>query len=195
MVIPAGIYVQGTIDHVVRPGRVKGRAEVGMHFTSMIFPNGAVVTVPGAVDSLPGSSGARIKDAEGTIQQEGTKGRDLGTIAQTAATGAEVGTIAGAASRHLGAGLGVGGAAGALVGTAITLFTRGNDVVIESGASIEMVLQHPLELQQSQLAGMDTARNEQPWIPVQPQQTQLPKPKRTRPQICPIGIGCGPMVQ
>lgn len=194
MVIPAGIYVQGTIDRVVRPGRVKGRAEVGMHFTSMIFPNGAVITVPGTVDSLPGSNGARIKDAEGTIQQEGTKGHDLGTIAQTAATGAEVGTIAGAASGHLGAGLGMGSAAGALIGTAITLFTRGSDVMIESGSSIEMVLQRPLELQQSQLAGMDTARNEL-WIPVQSQQTQLPKPKRTHPQICPIGIGCGPMAK
>lgn len=29
VIAPAGIYVQGAIDHVVRPGRMKGRAEVG----------------------------------------------------------------------------------------------------------------------------------------------------------------------
>src|SRR5215510_7142566 len=39
VVIPAGVYVQGVIDQVTRPGRIKGRAAVRMHFTSMIFPN------------------------------------------------------------------------------------------------------------------------------------------------------------
>jgi type IV secretion system protein VirB10 len=192
VVIPAGIYVQGTIDHVVRPGRVKGRAEVGMHFTSMIFPNGSVVTVPGAVDGLPGSGGPRIKDAEGTIQQAGTKGRDAGRIAQTAATGAEVGTIAGAASGNIGSGLGIGTGAGLVGGLLTTLFTRGDDVVIESGTTIEMVLQRPLELQQSQLAGLDTVHNDQQWMPVPQTASQLPKPKRARPQFCPGGIGCFP---
>ena len=38
IVIPAGTYVQGRISHVQRPGHVKGRAELLMHFTSMIYP-------------------------------------------------------------------------------------------------------------------------------------------------------------
>src|SRR5689334_13273078 len=33
VVIPAGTYVQGRISDVRRPGRVKGRAELLMHFT------------------------------------------------------------------------------------------------------------------------------------------------------------------
>jgi type IV secretion system protein VirB10 len=192
-VIPAGIYVQGTIDHVVRPGRVKGRAEVGMHFTNMIFPNGAVVTVPGTVDGLPGSGGPKVKDPEGTIQQAGTKGRDIGQIAQTAATGAEVGAIAGAAAGHVGTGLGIGSGAGVVAGVLTTLFTRGDDVVIEPGTSIEMVLQHPLELQQSQLAGLDTVHTDQAWTPLPQPQNQLQKPKHARPLFCPDGLGCAPM--
>jgi len=192
VVIPAGIYVQGTIDRVVRPGRIKGRAEVGMHFTSMIFPNGAVISVPGAVDGLPGSGGPKIKDAEGTIQQAGNKGRDIGTIAQTAATGAEIGTIAGAATGHVGEGLGIGSGAGAVAGILTTLFTRGDDVIIETGTSIEMVLQRPLELQQSQLAGLDTTYNNSPWIPVIEVKGELQKPKRARPLFCPDGLGCAP---
>ncbi len=193
VVVPAGIYVQGTIDHVVRPGRVKGRAEVAMHFTSMIFPNGAVVTVPGTVDGLPGSDGPKIKDGEGTIQQAGSKGSDLGQIARTAATGAGIGTIAGAATGHVGEGLGVGSGAGLVVGVLTTLLTRGNDIVIEPGTSIEMVLQRPLELQQSQLAGLDAVHNtEQAWLPVPQSQNQLQKPKRGRPLFCPDGLGCAP---
>src|SRR6516165_5560708 len=40
IVIPPGTFVQGEIRRVQRPGRVKGRAELQMSFSSMIFPNG-----------------------------------------------------------------------------------------------------------------------------------------------------------
>src|ERR1700751_2757675 len=40
IVIPAGTYIQGKSSRVQRPGRIKGRAELLMHFTSMIYPNG-----------------------------------------------------------------------------------------------------------------------------------------------------------
>ena len=36
VLIPAGTYVQGRISHVQRAGRIKGRAEVLMHFTTLI---------------------------------------------------------------------------------------------------------------------------------------------------------------
>ena len=57
VLIPSGVYVQGVVDKVERPGRVKGRAKLLMHFTTMIFPNGQVVGIPGAVNNLPGSDG------------------------------------------------------------------------------------------------------------------------------------------
>ena len=63
--IPVGVYVQGVVDRVVRPGRVKGRAQLDLHFTTMIFPNGSVVEVPGVLNSLPGSDGAKVKGKSG----------------------------------------------------------------------------------------------------------------------------------
>src|ERR1700684_2079620 len=45
VMIPVGVYVQGVVDHVVRPGRVKGRAQIDLHFITMIFPNGLVADV------------------------------------------------------------------------------------------------------------------------------------------------------
>ena len=53
VMIPTGVYVQGMVDRVQRGGRVKGKAQLDMHFTSMIFPNGTVVEIPGVVDSMP----------------------------------------------------------------------------------------------------------------------------------------------
>jgi hypothetical protein len=62
VMIPAGVYVQGIVDRVVRAGRVKGRAQLDMHLTSMIFPNGTVIEIPGMVDSLPGAKKQTVKN-------------------------------------------------------------------------------------------------------------------------------------
>jgi len=73
------------VDRVARAGRVKGRAQLDMHFTSIIFPNGSVVEIPGMVNSLPGASKQSVKDdGEGTIEQSGDKGRNAGKTAEIA---------------------------------------------------------------------------------------------------------------
>src|SRR6201996_3607679 len=55
VMIPTGVYVQGVVDRVERAGHVKGKAQLDMHFTSIIFPNGSVVEIPGLVESVPGA--------------------------------------------------------------------------------------------------------------------------------------------
>ncbi len=54
VLIPAGTFVQGRISHIQRGGRIKGRAEVLMHFTTLIYPSGYTVLLPGAVENAPG---------------------------------------------------------------------------------------------------------------------------------------------
>ena len=95
VMIPNGVYVQGVVDRVQRGGRIKGKAQLDMHFTSIIFPNGSVVEIPGVVDSVPGTKNQTVKDnGEGTIEQNGDKGRNAGRAAEIALpTGAGVGTI------------------------------------------------------------------------------------------------------
>src|SRR6266478_4097894 len=61
MVIPEGTYVQGEITNVQRAGRVKGRAEVMMHFSTLIFPNRYPVSMQGAVDAVPGARSDDLK--------------------------------------------------------------------------------------------------------------------------------------
>lgn len=187
--IPAGVYVQGVIDRVQRAGRVKGRAEVGMHFTTMIFPNGSVVSIPGVLNSVPGANDAKVRDNEGDVQQAGSKGKDAGTIARGAEAGAGVGSIGGAVGGSPLAGAGYGALAGGAAGLIYTLLTRGNDVNLEQGQTVEMVLQRPLTLEPANLAAATTVPA--PGTQMVPS-AQRPMKKPDRQQLmCPMGgLGC-----
>jgi type IV secretion system protein VirB10 len=191
VMIPSGVYVQGVVDRVARAGRVKGRAQLDMHFTSIIFSNGTVVEIPGIVNSLPGAKKQSVKDdGEGTIEQAGEKGRKAGDTAKIAIpAGGTIGSIAGIGSGHTLAGGLAGLAAGAAAVGLVSLFTRGADVNIESGAQVEMVLQRPLLLEEENLVG-----NAPGAAPALVPSSNQPKPlaKPNRPQIlCPMGgLGC-----
>jgi hypothetical protein len=139
-VIPAGTFVKGKIAQVKRAGRIKGRAEILFNFTTMIFPNGYTIDLPGALENAPGSRNSTVSDKEGTVKADGQKGKDVGTVAKTGATGAVVGAVA----TGTGKGAGIGGLAGAAVGLGQVLFTRGQDVRIDQNTALEMVLERPL---------------------------------------------------
>jgi len=139
MAVPPGTYVQGEITEVKRPGHVKGRAELRFRFTTLIFPSGYTVSLPGAVENVPGMESSTMKDKEGTIEANGTKGRDVATAAGTAATGAVLG-----AAIDGGKGAGIGAAAGGATGLLIALLTRGNDVRLDTGTAVEMTFERSL---------------------------------------------------
>jgi type IV secretion system protein VirB10 len=147
IVIPAGTYVQGRITEVRRAGRVKGKAEILMHFTTLVFPTGYTALLPGAVDNVPGAENTHMKGDEGKVEQDSTKGKDAGTIASTAGSGAVIGALATQSIK----GAGIGGLAGAAAGLGYALLTRGPDVNMPVGTSIQMILQRPLELQETKL--------------------------------------------
>ena len=188
VMIPSGVYVQGVVDRVVRAGHVSGRSQLDMHFTSIIFPNGTVVEIPGIVNSLPGASKQKVKsDGEGTIEQEKDKGRNAAKTAEIAIpTGGTVGSISGIDSGHpLAGGLAGIGAGLATVGL-VTLFTRGADVNIESGSQVEMVLQRPLILVEANLSATAGAS----LVPSENQPKPLEKPGKPV-VLCPAGgLGC-----
>jgi type IV secretion system protein VirB10 len=191
VLIPAGVYVQGIIDRVQRAGHVKGKAQLDMHFTSLIFPNGSVVEIPGVVNSVPGAKHQSVAaDNEGTISQDSDKGRNAATAAEIVLpTSTTIGAIGGLGSGHPVAG-GLAGAAGGLAAIGIaTLFTRGADMNLEAGTQVEMVLQRPLQLEEENLAGMTEPGTAPALVPAPNQ----PKPITDhRPRVfCPPGsLGC-----
>lgn len=147
ILIPAGTYVQGKISHIQRGGHVKGRAELLIHFTSLIYPSGYTVMLPGAVENVPGAEHATTKGSEGKIQQDSATGKKLETVAKTAGTGAAIGGVGTGTWK----GAGIGGGIGAGVGAAIGLLSRGDDVRLEPGTSVEMVIQRDIPLDASRL--------------------------------------------
>ena len=182
VMIPAGVFVQGYVDGLSRGSRVKGRAELMMHFVSMAFPNGVVIALPGAVDKVPSTKGAEVTDKEGLIKAESTKGEDAKTIGTTALTGAGVGGLVGYASDTPGLGTGIGAGVGAAAGVLAVMMKHGQDIVFPEGSSVIMVMQRPLQVQEQQLAGMGnlTGYDGPEMTPVNAEQLPLPKPK---PQI------------
>jgi len=145
IVIPPGTFVQGEVRRIQRPGRVKGRAELQVNFTSMIFPNGYTLVLPGTVQGTPGSPGtAGVKDKEGTIEGDSSKGKDVGTIVGTAIPGAGIGAIAGGSKAA-----GIGALSGGALGLATVLLTRGPEIQLGVGDSIEMVLERSITLDQN----------------------------------------------
>lgn len=188
VMIPAGVYVQGVVDRVVRAGRGKGRSQLDMHFTSMIFPNGTVVEIPGLVNSLPGAHKQGVKDdGEGTIEQDPDRSRNMGKVAEVAIpTGGTVGSIGGLGTGHPIEGGVIGIGAGLAAMGFSSLFTRGADVNIESGTQVEMVLQRPLVLEEENLAGVNSPGMAPALVPAANQPKPLQKPIHAR-VLCPLG--------
>jgi hypothetical protein len=143
VIVPAGSYIQGRISRVERAGHGNGRAEILMHFTSIIFPSGYTVMLPGSVQNTPGADSSSVKDQEGTIQQDSDTGKKVEDAARDGAYGGAVGGIGGGVGGGFsGARLGAG--AGAAVGIAYALLKRGSDVKLDVGTSIEMEIQRPI---------------------------------------------------
>jgi type IV secretory pathway VirB10-like protein len=146
VLIPAGTYVQGRISHIQQAGRVKGRAEVLMHFTTLIYPSGYTVLLPGALENAPGVDKTKVTGDEGTIRADGKTAEKVGTVAGTAASGTVIGAATGGGTGAL-VGAGIGGA----VGSAIALLTRGNDVKMDAGTTVEMVIQRDVPVDSSRV--------------------------------------------
>ena len=149
IVIPEGSYVTGTITQLKRPGRIKGRGEMYVRFDTLMLRNGVSRDFRGTVSATDGSQ-SEIAESEGTIQAEGTKGKDAATIAggavQGTTTGAIIGVSGSSSDRAQGAaiGAGIGAGIGATAGMIGVLLTRGNEVVLLRGTSLEMQLDRDL---------------------------------------------------
>ena len=125
-VIPAGAVVNGEVVDVDRPGRVQGRARLGLRFTS--------VTVAGERQD--------IRTNPVTFQGEQTKGEDATKIGAGAGIGAVIGGIVGG-----GDGAAKGAAIGGAAGTGAVLATRGSDVTLASGTDINTTLASAAEIE------------------------------------------------
>lgn len=138
IVIPAGSYVRGKVSEIHRPGKVKGKPELTLNFQTLMLPSGVNIPI---YTSLRGTGDAGKRKGEATVQGDGSKGQDAGTIERTGVEGAGIGAIATQSAK----GAGIGGVAGGAAGAAAVLLTRGKDLVLRPGTTLEIVLDRPIE--------------------------------------------------
>jgi Bacterial conjugation TrbI-like protein len=146
VLVPSGTYVQGKIAHVERAGHGKGRSELLMHFTTLIYPSGYTLMLPASVENTPGADDKGVKDKEGTIQQDKDTGKKLEESAKNGVYGTVGGATAGSLATGSLNGARVGAGVGAVTGVAWALLKRGPDVKLEVGTSIEMEIQRPIAI-------------------------------------------------
>jgi hypothetical protein len=124
-VLPSGTAVSGYVTEARRSGRVKGRARIGLRFTT--------VRVGGERYNMRSSSIAR--------EAPGTKKADAAKIGIGAGAGAVTGAIAGGKK-----GAAIGTAIGGGAGTGLVLATRGKEVALSRGTPVTVRLTAPLTI-------------------------------------------------
>jgi len=141
IVVPVDSYVQGVVTQSKRAGRVSGRAELALRIESLTLPSGKVVRVNPHLNSVDsGGTDQRVK--EGGVQQGSSKGEDAGTVAKTTGAGAAIGGLADRSWKGAGIGAGAGGA----VGLATVLLTRGREVDLTQGSTVDVVFERRVPL-------------------------------------------------
>lgn len=148
ILIPPGTYMQGRIAAIKPAGRMNHRAEVLMHFTTLIYPSGYTVVLPGSLENAPAVDKAQVKDKEGTITGDSGKGEKAATIAVPAASG---GALAGGLATGSRVGALAGAGVGAAAGVVAAMLMHGNEVRLTPGMTFEVVLQRDVAVDSARI--------------------------------------------
>jgi type IV secretion system protein VirB10 len=144
ILIPVGTHVQGVVAHAQRSGKVTGRAQLAIRIETLTLNSGQVFKFSPQLNSV--DSGGTTQKADGkenTVTQGSDVGRDAARVAILAGSGASIGGIA----DNSWSGAGIGAGIGAGVGMATTLFTRGKEVELRSGSTLDVVFSRPVPLE------------------------------------------------
>ena len=144
ILIPAGSYVQGVVSHTKRSGKVAGRAELGIRLESLTLPSGKVLKISPRLSSVDSNeTDQKVEPEENIVKQGSDYGRDAKRIAILAGSGAGIGGMADRSWQGAGIGAGAGGA----VGFATTLLTRGREVELRHGATLDVVFDRAIAVE------------------------------------------------
>ncbi|HTC36287.1 MAG TPA: hypothetical protein VK724_23105 [Bryobacteraceae bacterium] len=142
--VPAGSYVQGVVTESKQSGRVKGRAQLAIRLETLTLASGKVYKFSPHVSSVDsGETGQKVVGSENAIEQAPGKGQDAQRIAILAGSGAAIGGLADQSWKGAGIGAGVGSA----VGLATVLLTRGKEVELRQGSTLDVVFDRPVSLE------------------------------------------------
>ena len=144
IVVPVGSYVQGVVAEAKRSGRVAGRAQLAIRLETLTLGSGKVLKFSPHLSSVDaGDNGQKVVGKEGVIEQAPNHGEDAKQIAILAGSGGAIGGLADRSWKGAGIGAGVGSA----VGLATVLLTRGKEVELQQGATLDVVFDRPVTIE------------------------------------------------
>jgi hypothetical protein len=144
MLVPSGSYVQGVVSRAKRSGKVAGRAELAIRLESLTLPDGKMLRISPRLNSVDSNdTGQKVEPDENIIKQASDYGADARRIAILAGSGAGIGGVADRSWSAAGIGAGAGGA----VGFASTLLTRGKEVELRQGSTLDIVFDRALTVE------------------------------------------------
>lgn len=152
LVIPKGSNVAGSISRLLRPGRFKGKAVLNLLFQSITLPGREEVPIVATLIKV-GSEGNENIHSEGSIEGQSSKSGDAAKVIAPGLAGAGIGTLAGG-----GKGAGIGAGVGIAVGLATVFTSRGKDIEIPKGATLDISLDRPLTLSSKEANAPDRSR-------------------------------------
>jgi type IV secretion system protein VirB10 len=142
--VPAGSYVQGVVSESKPSGRVKGRAQLAIRLETLTLASGKVYKFSPHLSSVDsGDNGQKVVGSESAIEQSSSRLQDAERVAILAGSGAGIGGIADRSWKGAGIGAGVGSA----VGLATVLLTRGREVELRQGSTLDVVFDRPVSLE------------------------------------------------
>ena len=143
VLVPVDSYVQGIVIHTKRSGRVKGVAELGIRIETLTMSSGKVIKMTPKLASVDDEgTEQKVVGKESEVQQGTSHGTDAVRIAGTGAAGAAIGGLADRSWK----GAGIGAGAGSAVGLATVLLTRGREVELRQGSTIDVIFDRPVSI-------------------------------------------------
>jgi hypothetical protein len=151
IIIPKGSSIRGTVTQVVRPAHFKRHAVIGLRFDELILPNGTTRHLRATLSGFGSEGDDKFGPKEGKIEGGGSGSADGEKVLRTTIPGAEIGTIVGAEKGNWAEGLGIGSAIGAAAGVGWILATRGKELVLPHGTSLELQLLQPVNFDREEV--------------------------------------------
>jgi hypothetical protein len=144
IVVPAGSYVQGIVSHAQRSGRVAGRAELGVRLETLTLASGKVLKFSPRLSSVDAEgTDQKVVGEEDKLKQGADHAKDTAQIAIMAGSGAAIGALADRSWK----GAGIGAAVGGAVGFATVLMTRGREVELKQGSTLDVVFDRAIAVE------------------------------------------------
>lgn len=144
VVVPAESYVQGVVTRSVKSGRVKGVAELSIRIETLTLPSGKVIRLNPKLASVDSEgTNQKVVGPEGEVKQGTDHGKDAERIASTGGLGAALGGLTDRSWRGAGIGAGIGSG----VGLATVLLTRGREVELRQGSTVDVVFERAVPVE------------------------------------------------